>query len=181
MLTEEQKESTKKRVLLVDDEPEIPNGLIRALRDLPYVFFAANSGAQALDILSRIPIDVIVADEKMPGMPGSALVAKVRQLYPRIVRIMLTGHASVRSAISAIQDGCVFQYLQKPCSPADLASCIHNGLLLQSFLLPDEDLAMSTTDQETLIVTVAASQNGPLSHRSDPTRNLDSGSPGKAV
>lgn len=161
MHTANQNETTKKRVLLVDDEPEIPNALIRALRDLPYVFFPASSGPQALDMLSRVAMDVIVADEMMPGMSGSQLLAKVRHLYPNVVRIMLTGHASVRSATSAIQDGCVFQYLQKPCRPADLGSCIHNGLLLQSFLLPDEALAMSVSDQEKLIVTVAAKNNGP--------------------
>lgn len=152
--------TAKARVLLVDDEPMVTQGLTRALMDAPYVFIPVQSAASALEVLGRIPIDVIVCDEKMPEMQGSELLTEVRKLYPDVIRIMLTGHASVQSAITAIEDGCVYQYLHKPCNPADLASCIHNGLVLRAFMGRGSALAMSSKAQEELLERVAAAPNG---------------------
>ena len=146
----------RKMVLLVDDEAAILEGLTLALRREPYNIICARSGQEALPLLATEPIAVIVADEKMPGMSGSALLKHVKEKHPHIIRIMLTGHADVESAMSAIHEGWVYQYLHKPIKAADLASTIYNGLLLQSFMLGDEGphLVMTPEEQSKLLETV---------------------------
>ena len=137
----------KKTVLLVDDEPAVIDGLLRSLRKEPYRLLSARSAADAMEIIRKEEIHVIVSDEEMPGMGGADLLAYVRQNYPTIIRIMLTGKASVTSAMKAIYDGWVYQYLHKPCNAVDLASAIYNGLLLQS-LQQDESPHVILSDQE---------------------------------
>ncbi|MDJ0763070.1 MAG: response regulator [Myxococcota bacterium] len=140
-------------VLFVDDEVGVLDGLKRALRKEPYTFLTAESGQDALDILAETNVDVLVSDENMPGMKGSELLAKVKEDYPDTIRIVLTGQASVESAMRAIYDGWVYQYLHKPVNAADLAAAIHNGLLLQSLRMEGESphLVMSPNQQNELL------------------------------
>ncbi len=146
----------EKTVLFVDDEPEVLHGLLRSLRKEPYRFLSAGSADEAMAILQSEAVDVIVSDEEMPGMSGADLLAHVRQQHPNVVRIMLTGKASVTSAMRAIYDGWVYQYLHKPCNPADLASSIYNGLLLQSLQLDESPhVILSYQEQRDLIERVA--------------------------
>lgn len=167
MMTSAQRQARpiRKVVLLVDDEVAILESLSLALRREPYNVLCAGSGQEAIPLLTTENVSVIVADEKMPGMSGSALLKHVKEHHPNIIRIMLTGHADVESAMSAIHEGWVYQYLHKPIKAADLASTIHNGLLLQSFMLGDEGphMVMSSEDQEKLLEKVggkAAPQTG---------------------
>ncbi len=145
--------SKRPRVLLVDDEPAITAAIVDALRKQPYDFIAVHSAAAAWQVLEEQSIDVIIADECMPEMNGTELLAQVKQRFPAVIRIMLTGHGGVETAMKAIHDGWVYQYLQKPCSPADLASTLYNALVLRSFMLPDEGphLRMSSSEEEKLI------------------------------
>lgn len=140
-------------VLLVDDEPEVLAGIKIALRKERFKILTAESGFQALEILDENPVDVIVCDEKMPRMSGSALLARVRKEYPNIIRIMLTGHATVSSAMNAIYDGWVYQYLHKPINPADLSSTVYNALLMRSLKMEDESphLTMEPDAQQKLL------------------------------
>ncbi len=151
----------KPKVLFVDDDAEIIDGLKRALRKEPYEIVWAYSGSEALEILSKEKIAVLVSDEKMPGMTGSELLSRVRQMYPSMIRIMLTGNANVESAMNAIYDGWVYQYLHKPVKAADLASTIHNGLLLQSLRMDGESphLVMTAEQQNALLSDVAGRED----------------------
>jgi DNA-binding NtrC family response regulator len=144
-------------VLLVDDEQSVIDGLKRGLHKLPYTLMWAYSGREAMDILADNPVDVIVADEMMPGMNGSELLAYARKNHPKVLRIMLTGHASVTSAMNAIYEGWVYQYLHKPCDAMDLASVIYNGLRLQSMQTKEEGphVMMSDKEQTDLLERVA--------------------------
>jgi response regulator RpfG family c-di-GMP phosphodiesterase len=105
---------------LVDDEPLITTTLKRVLRKEPYDICTANSGAEALQILARKPVDVIVSDERMPGMSGSEFLAVARQQYPDTARIILTGQANLEAAIRAINEGAICRFLTKPCKEDDL-------------------------------------------------------------
>lgn len=116
------------RVLLVDDDRAVTDALQRALFAAPFTVLAANSGREALDLCSRLPIDVIVTDECMPGMAGSELLLHVRALHPGVVRLVLTGHASVDATIRAINEAGVFRYLRKPCPPGDLSAAIVDAI-----------------------------------------------------
>lgn len=145
-------------VLIVDDEPRIFDSLQRALRHEPYALRYASSGKEALEILASEQIDAVVADEVMPGMNGTELLKQIRDTYPKTLRIMLTGNATVETAMTAIRDGWVFQFLHKPCAPADMAACLHYGLLQQSLIMEGEDphIKMSKDEEKELLQSFRA-------------------------
>lgn len=104
-------------VLLVDDEVAFVETLVKRLakRDLRVV--AAYSGPEALDKLEAsgpTTIDVVILDVKMPGMDGLETLARIKEQNPLIEVVMLTGHATVESAIDGMKKG-AFDYLMKPC------------------------------------------------------------------
>lgn len=115
-------------VLLVDDEELVTEGLERALFAEPFRILSARSARLALGILEREHVDVIVSDEQMPEVSGSELLSEVRQRYPEVQRIMLTGRASLDTTIRAINDAGVFRFLRKPCAMPDVAATIHAAL-----------------------------------------------------
>lgn len=115
-------------VLLVDDDPHLLSGLLRVLRNQPYRIFTARSGEEAKQIFMKQAVDVIVADEQMPGISGSELLAWVADFFPEATRIVLTGHASVDAVIRAINRGHVWRYFTKPCNDVELALAIAEAL-----------------------------------------------------
>ena len=119
---------THYRILVVDDEPNVTAGLQKVLRKEPYEILSANSAAEALVILSSQSVQVVISDEMMPGMTGAELLAEVRKRHPLIVRMMLTGHASMDAAIKAINEGEVYRFFTKPCNAAEMAATIRQAL-----------------------------------------------------
>jgi response regulator RpfG family c-di-GMP phosphodiesterase len=112
------------RVLCVDDEPSVLDGLVRTLRR-HFRVEVAHDPLAAIEMVSGSgPFPVVVSDMRMPGMDGAAFLAKVRELSPDTVRILLTGYADVDSAIAAINAGQIFRFLTKPCAPKDLITCL---------------------------------------------------------
>ncbi|MCG8588064.1 MAG: EAL domain-containing protein, partial [Proteobacteria bacterium] len=99
-----------------------------ALRRQPYEILTANSGSAALGLLRKRPVDLVVSDERMPGMSGSELLTHVAREFPDTIRIILSGQASLESAIRAINDARIFRFLTKPCSPEDLTECLQAAL-----------------------------------------------------
>jgi DNA-binding NtrC family response regulator len=122
-------------VLLVDDDANLLDGMCRALRKEPYAILRAGSAEEALEILSRRPIDVVISDEEMPGMSGTKLLRRVRQIYPETIRFILTGKATLDAAIEAINDGGVSRFFIKPYDCADLAVSIRQGLQQRELML----------------------------------------------
>jgi len=116
------------RVLLVDDEAHVIDSLKRALRKEPYEILGATSAEEALDLLARETVDVIVSDEKMPGMAGSEFLSLVCRRYPETIRMMLTGHANLDTALRAINQGEIYRLLLKPCNEVDLAVAVRQAL-----------------------------------------------------
>jgi len=116
------------KILFVDDEPNVTNALKHTLRKERYTILTADSAKEALEILGRDCVDVVVSDEQMPGMSGSELLAKVRMEYPDIIRIILTGHANAEAATRAINKGDIYRFLTKPCNGLDLLITIRRSL-----------------------------------------------------
>jgi FixJ family two-component response regulator len=121
-------------VLLVDDDENILCGLARVLRQQPYHLYTARTGEEAVEVLKSRSVDVLVADEQMPGMSGSDLLAWTADNYPDVRRIMLTGRATTQMAVRAINEGLVYHFLTKPCNEVQLAITIrkaieHRGLV----------------------------------------------------
>jgi EAL domain-containing protein (putative c-di-GMP-specific phosphodiesterase class I)/CheY-like chemotaxis protein len=121
------------RVLLVDDEPHVVEGVRRAFRKYPYRISTATSPELALQLFRREQFDVIVADEQMPGMRGSELLTVIAREFPTSGRILLTGHATGEAAARAINEAGVIRFLLKPCSPQDLRDAIEAALKTTPF------------------------------------------------
>jgi len=116
--------TTRPRVLCVDDEPNVLEGLALHLHRR-YEVTRATSGAAALDAIDKDPsIAVVVSDMRMPGMDGAQFLSRVRATKPGIVRILLTGQADMASAIAAVNEGQIFRFLTKPCPPAQLLGAL---------------------------------------------------------
>ena len=103
----------KCRVLLVDDERDFLEVLIRRLGKRDVDVHGVASGEEALQYLRGKPIDVAVLDVRMPGMDGLTALRKIKKLDPLIEVIMLTGHASLEVALEGMREG-AFDYLMKP-------------------------------------------------------------------
>ncbi|MFO0984061.1 MAG: response regulator [Planctomycetota bacterium] len=132
------------RILLVDDEPNVPAGLSRQLRQ-QFEVHTANSGSQALELIQRSgPFEVIVSDRNMPGMDGVALLAKVRLLAPETIRVMLTGQADLDSTIASVNEGHIFRFLRKPCA-ADQVRKILEDACAQYRLVTAERVLLEQT------------------------------------
>jgi DNA-binding NtrC family response regulator len=115
-------------VLLLDDEPNVTAGLKRALHSEPWKILTAATTGGAFDILSREAVDVVVSDERMPGMSGSQFLSEVRKKYPHTIRMILSGQADLEAAVRAINEGEVYRFLLKPCNPADLRITIRQAM-----------------------------------------------------
>lgn len=103
-----------RRLLLVDDEPNIVSALKRLLRADQYEIYSANDGQQGLDLLARQPVDVIISDQRMPGMLGADFLRKAKQQYPETIRIMLSGYTELQSVTDAVNEGAIYKFLTKP-------------------------------------------------------------------
>lgn len=103
-----------KTLLLVDDEENILRSLVRLLRKQEYEILTASSGESALGIMAEREVHVILSDQRMPGMTGSELLSRVRQLYPETVRMVLSGFADIDAITDAINRGNIYKFLAKP-------------------------------------------------------------------
>lgn len=115
-------------ILIVDDEQNVIKAISRSLRNESDEILTAGSAQEALDLLRQQEVDIIISDEKMPGMSGTDFFKIASVKYPDTVRIMLTGHATLESAIQAINQGQIFRFLTKPWNDADLVQTIRQGL-----------------------------------------------------
>jgi response regulator RpfG family c-di-GMP phosphodiesterase len=119
---------TASRVLLVDDEPNVLTALRRALRGRGFDVSCAGSGAEALALLQREPVDAIVSDMRMPGMSGAEFLKASIALAPDAVRVLLTGYSDMESTTKAINEGEIFRYVTKPWDDALLLQGLNDGL-----------------------------------------------------
>ncbi len=119
-------EAERPRVLLVDDEADFLASLGQRLnlRGLPTLMAA--SGSEALAILAREPVDVVVLDVRMPGMDGIETLRRIKERHPRVEVVMLTGHADLESSIEGMRFG-FFDYLTKPVQLAQLVAKIEEA------------------------------------------------------
>jgi two-component system response regulator HupR/HoxA len=104
----------KRRVLFVDDEEKVLRSLERGLLDEPYDTLFAKSGKEALEILQRKEVHVIVIDMRMPEMTGLELLRIVKKEYPHIVRMVLSAYTQITTLLTAINQGEIFRYITKP-------------------------------------------------------------------
>ncbi|MFI3155619.1 MAG: response regulator [Methylococcaceae bacterium] len=105
---------SSRTLLLVDDENNILSALKRTLRRDGYTILTANSGEQGLALLTQYKVGVIISDQRMPLMSGVEFLRKVKILYPKTLRIVLSGYTELESVTSAINEGAICKFLTKP-------------------------------------------------------------------
>jgi DNA-binding NtrC family response regulator len=135
----------KCRVLLVDDEKDFLEVLIRRLSKRDVKVDGVSSGEEALQYLQVRPIDVAVLDVKMPGMDGITLLREIKKLNPLIEVIMLTGHASLEVALEGMRSG-AFDYLMKPAEIDELLYKIQDAHRAKS--IQEEKIARLEREKE---------------------------------
>ena len=114
-------------LLLVDDDENYLKSMARIFLYEGYKIFAATSGDEAIKILDQNKVQVIVSDQRMPGMSGVELLSRVKYLYPDVVRIVITGYADIELATKAVNKGAIFKFLVKPCSNDLLRSTVQQA------------------------------------------------------
>lgn len=118
----------KLRVLLVDDEPQVLNGLRRGLLDEDFEVFTAISATTGFGLMEHTAIDAVISDERMPGLQGSEFLRIVRRRWPTAARIVLTGHENLESVDGALEVGDVYRVLYKPCTTTQVAESIRTAV-----------------------------------------------------
>ncbi len=118
---------SESHILLVDDEPMVLSSLSRLLED-DYNVHTANGGAQALEIVKREPIKVVISDQRMPGMLGHEVLRQVKLISPNTVRMLLTGYSDLDAIISSVNAGEIFRYINKPWKADNLCNLVKLGI-----------------------------------------------------
>jgi DNA-binding NtrC family response regulator len=114
------------QLLLVDDEERFLTTTKVLLEKRGTTTFTALNGLDAVKLLDEHRIDVVILDVKMPGLDGVEVLRRMKQRYPLVEVIMLTGHASVESAVEGLKLG-AFDYITKPCDVTDLMEKVNEA------------------------------------------------------
>jgi DNA-binding NtrC family response regulator len=123
------KKNEKPSVLIVDDEEMVITSLRAYLRlETDYYIQGITDPEEAAGYLREHVVDVVVSDYLMPKLNGIQLLARAKELQPEATRVLLTGHADKQSAIQAINEVGLFQYLEKPWENAQLLLVVQNGI-----------------------------------------------------
>ena len=117
-----------RRVLIVDDEDNVCNALRRSLRKEGYELSFAHHPNEALNFLKTNPVDLVLSDHLMPNMTGLEFLKLVRDRHPDCMRLMLTGHADMQTAVDAINQGEIYRFLTKPWDDTELKVTLHLAL-----------------------------------------------------
>ena len=106
-------ERRRHTLLVVDDEVDVLDSL-RHQFHRTYRVLTCASGTQAIELLEQNEVDVILTDQRMPGMSGDVFLRRARQLKPDTIRMLFTGYADIQAVISAVNEGHIFRYILKP-------------------------------------------------------------------
>lgn len=106
--------SSRRTLLIVDDEDIVLSSLVRVFRREDYHVLTVGSGDAALGLLACNDIGVIISDQRMPGMTGAELLSRVREMYPPVVRIVLSAFSELEAVIDSINRGAIYKFLTKP-------------------------------------------------------------------
>lgn len=134
-------------LLFVDDEASILSSLRRLFRSEGYRILTAESGAKGLEILEQEQVDLIISDMRMPEMDGAAFLGKVKERWPQVIRILLTGYADITSTIAAINQGEIYRYIAKPWDDNDIILNIRQALE-QSRLKAENQRLLALTEKQ---------------------------------
>lgn len=113
-------------LLIIDDEEDITKALVRQFRR-KYNVFATTDATDALKIMENKKIQVVLSDQRMPGMTGVDFFSQIKDKYPDALKLILTGYSDIEAVIGAINEGQVFRYVKKPWNPDELETIIREA------------------------------------------------------
>ena len=124
-------------LLIVDDEPYVVDSIKRQLRNEDYTIYSANSGDAGFGVLKDQDIGVVLSDLMMPGIDGVQFLKRIQEEKPDVIRMLLTGHGTLQSAMDAVNGSHVFAYLTKPCEAEQLKGTLskafeHYNLIMEN-------------------------------------------------
>ncbi|HIP06353.1 MAG TPA: sigma-54-dependent Fis family transcriptional regulator [Mariprofundaceae bacterium] len=128
-------------ILLVDDEVRVLESLQRLLED-DFDVFTANSADEAMVVLADEWIQVVISDQRMPGMSGVEFLQEVRGRFPEVIRMIVSGYTDSEDIITAVNEAGIHQYITKPWDPDNLLLTIRNAVKM--FQLQRENQQLST-------------------------------------
>jgi len=120
-------EQRRHTLLIVDDEADVLDSL-RHQFHRSYRVLTCVAGAQAIEILQKDNVELILTDQRMPGMSGDQFLRQARLLKPDAIRMLFTGYADIQAVISAVNEGHIFRYILKPWDTAELEGIIRQGV-----------------------------------------------------
>lgn len=138
-------------ILYIDDEPD--NLLaFKAVFRRYYTIYSAQSAEEALNILQQVQVDLIISDQRMPRMTGVAFFEQIRDDFPDVIRMILTGYSDVQAIVDAINKGKVYHYITKPWKMEELKVIMDNAL--ETYTLKVKNKALAAQNNELLLKTV---------------------------
>jgi FixJ family two-component response regulator len=135
----------ERTLLLVDDEQHILSALKRLFRRDGYRVLTAESGAQGLEVLLANRVDVIISDQRMPGMTGVEFLRRAKELRSDTVRMTLSGYTDLQSIIDAVNEGAVYKFLTKPWDDARLRDHVAQAFRVRELAQENHRLSREVT------------------------------------
>ncbi|MDC7236012.1 MAG: sigma-54 dependent transcriptional regulator, partial [Spirochaetales bacterium] len=129
----------KFNILVIDDEKNIREGLARALKLDGYDVFTAEDGSEAMKMMVKVEIDLVITDLRMPKVSGEEVLKKVSTSYPTVPVIILTGHGTVENAVNAMRDG-AYDFLTKPLNLDRLSLLVKRALSSRELVIKHREL-----------------------------------------
>lgn len=154
-------------LLLVDDEPGILSALRRLFRPHGYRILIAESGAAALALLENEGenVNLVISDMRMPEMDGATFLKQVRERWPQIKRILLTGYADISSTVAAINEGEIYRYIAKPWNDDEMLSLVREASEHQRLEIENRRLTALTQAQNEELRSLNASLEQKVAER----------------
>ena len=140
-------ENTSATLLFIDDESNILAALKRLFRPLGYTVLTAENGTEALALLKKQTVDLVISDMRMPQMNGAEVLEQIRLKWPEVARILLTGYADLGSTIDAINRGGINRYISKPWDDNDIVLVVRDALERKQLLAEKQRLEVLTARQ----------------------------------
>jgi diguanylate cyclase (GGDEF)-like protein/PAS domain S-box-containing protein len=130
-------------LLIVDDEPHVLAALQRMLDNEGYLVLAAADGREGLEFLAKNQVQVILSDQRMPGMSGTEFFQRVKELHPDTVRMILSGYADLETVVEAVNEGAIYKFFSKPWNVEQLRIQIRDAFLYHEGVIAPQRRAAS--------------------------------------
>lgn len=152
----------KRKIVLVDDEVNMLDSLERVLARDEYEILKCGSPVEAIDLITSLEgaVDVVISDNKMPVMKGTEFLTVLRNKYPNIIRIMLTGQSDLTDAKAAINEGEVYRFLVKPVDPDEMELVVKRALAHRDLWVANRKLVEQVKQQDSTLASLEKEHPG---------------------